>query len=178
MTGEEPLTTWARIAAYRHATGKKIVGVILACTPDAVTELAEPPEVSVVTVDAASPVDDIRENMNTNAQGFYPAAPAATPAAAEEFRSKLAGGCAVTVRWSGRSVSAGMVLPVRDGVTELVGIATLQRYRRRGFATVTTAALARIAFTMGADLAFLSTGHTGARRVYERVGFRTVSAPG
>ena len=49
---------------------------------------------------------------------------------------------------------------------ELVGITTLEPYRRRGIGAYLTAYAARTAFSLGVDLVFLSTSNPAARRVY------------
>ena len=67
-----------------------------------------------------------------------------------------------------------MFNPPRDGLAELVGIATLEPLRRRGVATAVTARLARVAFEQGVTAAFLTAADEGAGRVYERAGFRRV----
>ena len=67
--------------------------------------------------------------------------------------------------WARRSPPAG-------GVAELVGIATLGPYRRRGVAASLTTYAAQTAFTLGVDLVYLSTTNPDARRVYERLGFQ------
>lgn len=59
-----------------------------------------------------------------------------------------------------------------DGFTELVGIATLADYRRRGIASALVAALTQAAFRAGVQVAFLAAADERAGRVYERVGFR------
>ena len=62
------------------------------------------------------------------------------------------------------------------GVTELMGIATLPEYRRRGFAAYLTAAMAQSAFTHGATLVFLCAVSEEAGWVYQRAGFRPCAA--
>ena len=59
----------------------------------------------------------------------------------------------------------------RAGVTELMGIATLEQYRGRGIAAALTAYMASAAFTQGCDLVFLTAVSAAARRAYERAGF-------
>lgn len=130
-----------------------------------------PPDVEVVLVDSTSPVSDIRENLDVNERGFDPAAPPVDEAQAEAFRSDLAGGTAVTVRAAGEPVSAGMVLPLRDGVAELAGIATLTGHRRRGYGRIATEALIAAALRLGAERVVLSTGDPAALRLYRAMGF-------
>jgi predicted GNAT family acetyltransferase len=144
---------------------------ILVCTPN---DLRTPDAVDgtkLVVVTATSPVADIQENLDVNEHGFDPAADPVDEQAAEAFRAVLAGCAAITVRWNGIAVCAGMHLPVRGEAAELTGITTLDEYRNRGFAAIATAALAQLAFESGAGHVFLSTDNPVARRLYERLGF-------
>lgn len=136
---------------------------------------ARPPGVETVVLDATAPVDLLRENLDVNERGFDPAAAPVTAEQAEAFRPELTDARAVTVRAGGQAVAAGMMLPVRDGVTELAGIATLAGHRRRGYGRIATEALMATAAGLGAELIVLSTGNPAARRLYERIGFVPVS---
>lgn len=127
-----------------------------------------------VTLSAESPLADVAENWNINAQGFDPDAPLAEPGDVEGFRNSLTDSRAFTARLDGTGVSAGMYTDIHDGVTELVGIATLPAYRRRGYGGALTAYAAQCAFTNGAALVFLSAASAEASRVYQRVGFGLV----
>ncbi len=88
---------------------------------------------------------------------------------------RLAAGRTVTAAvWvDGHPVAAGSHQPV-DGVSEVVGVATLPAYRRRGLAAALTSALVADARTRGVDVVFLSAGDGGIARVYERSGFSRV----
>jgi ribosomal protein S18 acetylase RimI-like enzyme len=82
----------------------------------------------------------------------------------------------MVVAWvDGDIASAGSWTPVADGVSEVAGIGTAERYRRRGLAGAITAATARAAFDEGATLCVLSPGDETAMLVYERAGFRRVA---
>jgi predicted GNAT family acetyltransferase len=61
------------------------------------------------------------------------------------------------------------------GVSEIVGVATAEPFRRRGLAGALTAAAARAAFDEGAEICVLSPGDETAMRVYERAGFSRVA---
>lgn len=140
----------------------------------------EPPAVAgldMMLVGETSPVELIREAMTVNERGFDPAAAEVEAVAAEAFRPNLIDCWAVTARWDGRAVAGGMFRPVRDGLAELVGIATLVDFRRRGFGGAVTARLTREAFACGARTVFLSTDDEDARRVYQRAGFRDIHVP-
>ncbi|MBB4691123.1 GNAT family N-acetyltransferase [Paractinoplanes abujensis] len=130
-----------------------------------------PPGGELILVGETSGVAVIRENLDVNERGFDPAAPAVTEGQAEGFRAQLRGAAAVTLRVEGRAVSAGMMLPVHDGVTELTGIATLAAYRGRGCAQVVTAALVEVAGARGAEVVFVRSVRAG---LYARVGFRSL----
>ena len=70
-------------------------------------------------------------------------------------------------------LASGSHLPL-DGVSEVVGVATLPSARRRGLAGLVTAALVDDARRRGASLTFLSAGCEEIARVYERLGFERV----
>jgi ribosomal protein S18 acetylase RimI-like enzyme len=70
-------------------------------------------------------------------------------------------------------IAVGSSQPV-DGVTEIVGVATLPVARRRGIGAAVTSALVTDARSRGVDLVFLSAGSDDVARVYARVGFRRV----
>ena len=59
-------------------------------------------------------------------------------------------------------------------MTEIVGVATLPAYRRRGIGAALTAALADDAVRLGVGLIFLSAAGDDVAAIYERLGFRRV----
>jgi ribosomal protein S18 acetylase RimI-like enzyme len=85
------------------------------------------------------------------------------------------GGGAVLARAGGEAVSAASWTRIIDGLTEIVGVATAEPWRRRGLAGAVTAAAAAAAFAAGAELCVLSPGDDTAQRVYARAGFRRVA---
>jgi ribosomal protein S18 acetylase RimI-like enzyme len=70
-------------------------------------------------------------------------------------------------------VAGGSHQPVGD-VTEIVGVATLPAFRRRGLGGAVTGALVADALANGTELVFLSAGSDAVARVYARLGFRRV----
>ncbi len=68
-----------------------------------------------------------------------------------------------------------MYLPIHDGVTELVGIATLEEFRRRGFARYLTAVMAKAALEAGSTLAFLTATSKESAHVYTQAGFAHIA---
>jgi ribosomal protein S18 acetylase RimI-like enzyme len=74
----------------------------------------------------------------------------------------------------GRPVGVGSHQPVGE-VSEVVGVATLPAFRRRGIAAALTSELVRDALKGGAEIVFLSAGSASIARVYERAGFRRIA---
>lgn len=74
-------------------------------------------------------------------------------------------------------VASGTVKPV-DGAAEIMGVATLPAFRRRGLALAVTAALVEAAFERDVELVLLSADSDDVARVYERLGFVRVGHTG
>jgi GNAT superfamily N-acetyltransferase len=165
VTDEGP--PWARILAYRPDAA----GHVRACTALTWWPPAALDGLELVRVTAASAVEEILEALTVNERGVDPHAPPVPPERAEAFRADLDGCAALVARLLGEPAAGGMYLPVRAGVSELTGIATMVGYRRRGLGAAVTAALAQAAIDAGADLVFLTTDDDAAVRVSERAGF-------
>jgi ribosomal protein S18 acetylase RimI-like enzyme len=90
-------------------------------------------------------------------------------------RARLASGLTVMALalLDGQPVAVGSHQPVGP-VTEVVGVATLPTWRRRGLGAAVTAFLVEDAGRRGAETIFLSAGDDAVARVYERLGFRRV----
>lgn len=103
---------------------------------------------------------------------------AAAPMTAEQIASRqerLRSGHLVTfaVLDRGEPVCIGSHQPV-GGVTEIVGVATLPAYRRRGIAGAVTSLLVDDALARGVETIFLSAGGEDVARVYARLGFERI----
>jgi ribosomal protein S18 acetylase RimI-like enzyme len=145
---------------------------LLTCTAG---ELATPPAVpglAIVTIDASSALEDVRDGLDANERGFNPAAPATTDPAAEEFRRGLVRNRAFVAYIDGALAAGAMFNPPVDGVAEIVGVATIKEFRNRGIGAYLTAYAARTAFELDVDVVFLSTLDPVARRIYDRLGFK------
>jgi len=97
----------------------------------------------------------------------------------EMLRERVASGRTVMMVAveDGQQVAIGSHQPVHvDGteISEVVGVATLPRFRGRGLGAGLTSALVEHA-RQTADLVFLSAGDDDVARVYERVGFARVA---
>ncbi len=132
--------------------------------------IPSPPGVVVEVLDP----DDRRvgDAQAAVAAGFKGTDDKAPEPGAEVLRDRAREGLLVMVGAfeHGEAVGGGTHAP-RDGVTELLGIATLPRARHRGIGAAITSALARDAMAGGATTIFLSAGSDAVARVYERVGF-------
>lgn len=146
---------------------------VLLATSAFVPELQPRADVSVEILSQSSPLDAIRVTLDVNALGFDPNAPPATDEEAHTFREGLMKSRAFTLRYRDQPVAGGMYTPIHAGMTELVGIATLEGFRRRGFARYLTTYMARAAFQAGAELVFLTAASKEAAHVYTQAGFKS-----
>jgi GNAT superfamily N-acetyltransferase len=145
---------------------------LMVCTPATYRPAPDVPGLTITTLDSETPIAAIRENLDTNERGFDPRAAPVTEAEVRKFRAELITSRAFTAYIDGQPAGAGMFTPPLDGLTELVGIATLEPFRGRGVAAALTAQAVATAFGRGVEVAFLSAADARAGRVYERVGFR------
>ena len=147
--------------------------VLLTCTRDSFRPAPPIPGLEIITLTSDSPAEDLLAHKDVQRWGFDDTSgEPPTPADVERFRPKLTQAGAFLARLDGAPVAAGDFTAPLDGFTELVGIATLEAYRRRGIAAALTAQAARTAFARGVEVAFLTAADKRAGRVYERVGFR------
>jgi len=88
-------------------------------------------------------------------------------------RLQSAGGAAVmAVAADGTCAGGGQAVPPRGGVSEVAGIAVVERFRRRGLGGAITARITERLFAAGADVAWLEASGEDSWRVYERIGYR------
>ena len=108
-------------------------------------------------------------------EGLEAAVASQPPGRLEFARQRMAEGRTRTAAAfvDGVPVAAGSHQPL-DGVTEIVGVATLPAFRRRGIGAALTAALADDAVRLGVGLIFLSAQGDEVAAIYERLGFRRV----
>jgi GNAT superfamily N-acetyltransferase len=144
---------------------------LMVCTPKTFLPAKPIADLEMVTIFQDSPLEEIKEGMDANALGFDLMANLVSDEEAEAFRPMLVGALAFTARLQGQAVGAGMYNPIRNSVTELVGVATLAPYRRRGIASFLGAFATQAAFAHGAEMVFLIPENAEAQRVYERIGY-------
>lgn len=94
-------------------------------------------------------------------------------------RERILAGLTVVAaaRVSGVAAAVGSHQPL-DGSSEVVGVATLPSFRRRGLGSAVTATLVADALERGVETVFLSADDDDVARVYEHVGFRRVGTAG
>jgi len=141
---------------------------LMVATPDA------PPVagLAVETLSSASPLDAFSEFLLVQRRAFGLARPAAVSEKdARWLRDGLGAGLCFVGRMRREAVAVSMFLDPQDGLTELVGIGTLEPHRRRGLAAALTRAALDAAFARGVCVAFLSAADARAGRVYEAAGF-------
>jgi ribosomal protein S18 acetylase RimI-like enzyme len=141
---------------------------VMCCTPDDLAEVEIPDH---VTIDQLGP-DATREEL----EGLLRAQTEAfgdpfDPADIARLVPMLGRRVAVLAYADGEVAGGGMCQVPIAGVTELVGIAVREDFRRRGVATAITAELTRHAFAAGVETAFMTPGDTGAQAAYERAGY-------
>ncbi len=146
---------------------------LLVCTPEDLggrRTSADGLEVRRLT--PASPDEELAASIDVGTRGFGDEEREATPERIADLRRRVGLGGEYFVAWLGdQPVGVGAYTVPLDGFTELVGIATLPEYRRRGIAGAVTAEMARIAFEEGVRTAFLTAADDDASRVYQRSGF-------
>src|SRR5512140_175664 len=126
----------------------------------------------IAALDAGSPLGEFASFLDVQRLAFgLPSPEPANPEEARSLRDSLGGGFALAGRIGGRLVATAMIQPGADGLAELVGVATLEEFRRRGIGGALSFEAVRRAFGLDISLVFLSAADARAGRVYEAAGF-------
>jgi GNAT superfamily N-acetyltransferase len=127
----------------------------------------------VATLDAGTRLEEFALFLDVGRQAF--GLPSTRPISEEEealsLREMLGNGFALLARIEDKPVASAMIQPAGDRLTELVGVATLEAFRRRGIAGFLSFEAIRKAFADGVSLVFLTAADARAGRVYEAAGF-------
>lgn len=149
---------------------------VMACSCDATGAVSQVPGVVIERLSPSSSIDRAREFLRTQRLGFNPEdLHAVSDREAVAFLGELFEQAAFLARLDGEPAGAAMTTPCIDALAELVGLATLPPFRRRGIGTALAAA-ATAAAVGRAEGVVLSAEDEGAERLYARLGFRPVGA--
>jgi ribosomal protein S18 acetylase RimI-like enzyme len=144
----------------------------LVCSPD--TFVAAPVPAGYVVRSAAT--DGERAEAGRAAHEAFtgqPAPPATAEDLARTVRNQQRGGkVVVALSASGECAGGGQAVPPNSGVSEVVGIAVRERFRRQGLAAAVTAEVSRELFADGVEIAWLEASGPDAARIYGRAGYR------
>jgi ribosomal protein S18 acetylase RimI-like enzyme len=147
---------------------------LLVCTPNSLRPAPEVLGLAIRRLTPESPQADLAAFISVQGQSFGEEDRVEpTDAQVDDLRRRSGQGSHYFLGLlDGVPVAAGAHTAPLDGFTELVGIATLAEYRRRGIAGALTAAMAQAAFQSGVQVVFMAAADEQAGRVYERVGFQ------
>lgn len=148
---------------------------LLVCTRETWKDVAAPAGLEIRRLTSSSPDAELAAQIEVGSRGFGDEGRDATPERIADLRRRLGLGGQYFGAWLGdQPAGVGAYTVPLDGFTELVGIATLPEYRRRGIAGAVTAEMAKTAFAEGVQTAFLTAADDDASRVYQRAGFYRV----
>ena len=144
---------------------------LMVCTAETYRVATEVAGLTITQLTRASAVSEIQDYLTIQRRGFDVQDLAATEEEAEQFQRTMGGGKAFVARLEGQPVGVGMYTAPYEGATEVVALATLEPFRRRGIARAVTAMAVQEALQEGAEVVCLTAADERAGRMYERVGF-------
>ncbi|PTL77213.1 GNAT family N-acetyltransferase [Vitiosangium sp. GDMCC 1.1324] len=149
---------------------------VMVCTRESFTPVAPPDALELSMLTPGSSREEVRAYCTTVRRGFSPNEPyEASEEEISRMLKDLGESGAVLGCVEGQPAVVGMYTRPSEGISELGGVATIERFRKRGLGTALTSRVAQEAFARGVDTLFLSTISEQAGRIYERVGFRFVT---
>ena len=108
-------------------------------------------ELDVARLDAATPLGEFVAFLDVQRRAFgFPSARLPSDEEARQLRETLGDGFAFLGRIAGEPVATAIIQPAHDGLTELVGVSTLEAFRRRSIGGFLSWAAVRAAFVRGA----------------------------
>lgn len=146
---------------------------LMLCSPESFVPVPDVPGLEITELTPDSPMQDLRDYGLSVSQGFNPGhTELPTDVEIERTRDNLRNVRSFLGRFEYEPAGAASYTGALDGVTEIVGIATREQFRRRGVAAALTARAVQAAFAEGVTLACLTAADERAGRVYERIGFQ------
>jgi ribosomal protein S18 acetylase RimI-like enzyme len=145
--------------------------VLMACLPAALRTAPRVGGLEVTVLTPLSSLPEIKRFLLVQRLGFgFRQSPSDEDA--RWFRGSLGDGRALLGTLGGDPAGTAMFTHPGDGLTEVVGVATIPALRRRGVGTALTAEAVHTAFDLGLEAVILSAADERAGRIYESVGFR------
>ncbi len=124
-----------------------------------------------------APSDDIHAYLSIGMQAFEGKSEVTDPQVERQRESILKGPHRCAMAWfEGHPAAVALLMP-EGGVAELAGVATLDRFRRKGLALAVSSVLLDEFFgsPQGDEaIAWLGAGDDTAKAVYEKLGFETL----
>ncbi len=150
---------------------------VMTLAPEELRTPRLPPGLTLRAVGPDGPAAMARRFLAFQRRLFGLGDPAAvTQMDADVFLAGLGEGRAFVARFDGRVVATGMFTHPVAGLSEVVGVATLEEFRRRGIGAAVTHAAAAASFARGASAVVLSAADEEAARMYARLGFNDAGA--
>jgi ribosomal protein S18 acetylase RimI-like enzyme len=143
---------------------------VMVCTPDRLAPPLSPEGLAVQTVDGDSPAELLLGFLRAQRLAFADESPI-TEEEIARWRERAPRQFAAVGLVGDEISGTAVCTPIYDGVTEVVGVATPRRFRRRGIAAAVTATVVSAAFEAGAEVAWLTAAGPSAQGIYARSGF-------
>lgn len=142
---------------------------VMCCEPADLAETEIPDQVTVDELGPDATREELEGLLRVQSEAF---GEPFNPSDISRMQPLLGRRIAVIAYADGEVAGGGMCQVPLAGVTEIVGIAVREDARRRGIATAITTELTRRAFDRNVETAFMTPGDSGARKAYERAGYR------
>lgn len=145
---------------------------LLVCTQETWREAAGPVGLEILRLTADSPETYLAAQITVSSRGFGGDGREVNAERIADLRRRLRLGSGhYLALLGGIPVGVGAYTVPVDGFSELVAIATLPAYRRRGIAGALTATIARDLLAAEVRTILLTAADDAASRVYQRAGF-------
>jgi len=144
---------------------------VMACGP---RHLEVPDPVPGLEFREARSDDDLDELFAIQHRAFEEPGDPEPGAGSSARRIYQNGGIVVRAMFRGETAGGGSCTAPVDGITELVGVAVADRFRRRGIGAAISAYLTSRAHHRGYHLVWLEPADDSVERIYAGIGYRTV----
>jgi len=143
------------------------------CTPHNARSAPAIPSLAIIPLTRTSPVSEAKTFVTIQHRGFdFQDGKEVSDQQSQQFLDDLHEGMAFLARLNGEPVGVGMYSTPMDGLTEIVGVATLPAFRRQGIGTAIIAEALHSAFSHGVEAVYLTAADEQAGQLYAHAGFR------